>query len=442
MIRTAIYMRVSTQAQAQEGDSLSAQRDALIAYINARDDHVLIGEYMDDGISGQKYEQRDELQRMLQDVKDGKIDLILCTKMDRLHRSLKNFLTMQELLDKYHVPWIAIWEPMYDTTTPAGQLIINQMMGIAQFEAQNTGARIRQVVQYKIQQGQVVSGSTPPGYHIVDKRLAPDGNAENVRTAFEQYARHGNIIKTMDHCRGLTGLPTYHASFRAMLSNPIYIGEHRGNPSFCPPLISRELFEDVQRKLRINVKKNQVYDYIFSGLLICDECGRKLGAGRKCDAKNTPIYRCLMHYAPPRKCSNAKIIRERILDEYLLANLKDMLSGYILECEVKAAPVIDNSKKLDALDRKIARLKDLYLEGIISIDEYKTDREKFLAEKAAISSESLPTPADTSHLKNLLASDIPSICRDMTNEEKRYFYRSFIREIRFSKSREITVVFI
>ena len=95
MKRTAIYMRVSSERQVQEGDSLAAQQAALMQYINTRSDLSLAGEYVDDGISGTKYNQRDELQRLLDDVRDGKIDLIIFTKLDRWFRSVRHYTTPQ-----------------------------------------------------------------------------------------------------------------------------------------------------------------------------------------------------------------------------------------------------------------------------------------------------------------------------------------------------------
>ena len=89
MKRTAIYLRVSSDRQSQEGDSIAAQRQALAKYIDDRPDLVLAGEYIDDGISGTKYSQRDELQRMLADVEDGKIDLLIFTRLDRFFRSVR-----------------------------------------------------------------------------------------------------------------------------------------------------------------------------------------------------------------------------------------------------------------------------------------------------------------------------------------------------------------
>ena len=125
MKRVAIYMRVSSFKQVQEGDSIAAQRSALTAYIAGRPDLVLAGEYLDDGVSGTKYSQRDELQRLLDDVRDGNIDLIIFTKLDRWFRSVRHYTATQEVLDKYNVQWTAIWEPIYDTTTPQGRLIVN-----------------------------------------------------------------------------------------------------------------------------------------------------------------------------------------------------------------------------------------------------------------------------------------------------------------------------
>ena len=106
MKRTAIYLRVSTDKQAQEGDSIPAQRDALKKYVKEHN-YILVGEYLDDGISGTK-EDRAEFQRMMEDVKRGLIELILVTKLDRIHRYIRNFLNMQDTLDKYNCDWLAI----------------------------------------------------------------------------------------------------------------------------------------------------------------------------------------------------------------------------------------------------------------------------------------------------------------------------------------------
>jgi len=90
MKKTAIYIRVSTDEQAREGDSIPAQREALRRYIEEHDDLILAGEYIDEGISGRKFQQRDDLQRLLDDVRAGKVDLIAFTKLDRWFRSVRS----------------------------------------------------------------------------------------------------------------------------------------------------------------------------------------------------------------------------------------------------------------------------------------------------------------------------------------------------------------
>ena len=442
MKRTAIYMRVSSDKQAQEGDSIPAQRDALRKYIDAHDDMICVGEYLDDGISGTK-EDRDELQRMLADVREGKIDLILVTKLDRLYRSIRHYLNLQDTLDRHGVNWTAIWESIYDTTTPQGRLIINQMMSIAQFEAEQTGQRIRQVQSYKVSQGEVISGSTPPGLKIVDKHLVPDEHADDVRQVFEHYAKHGNLYEASRFAMQFGCFPHGRTALKALLQNTKYIGEFRGNEHFCEPIIDRELFDAVQRQLSMNVKISQKRTYIFSGLVVCAECGHRMGAFMYIDCRNqkrTKMYRCPHRYnRADRACANTKHLAEHKLEEYLLENIRPMIRNLILDIEIEEKPKKDSRKQLAMIDRKLDRLKELFMNDLISIEEYKADRERLLSEKDSI----CPVePVSTDNLKKLLSTDIESLYCTFTDDEKRFFWRSVIKEIRFDARRRIDIIFL
>lgn len=446
MKRTAIYIRVSTQAQAQEGDSIAAQREALTNYIHSHDNLVFAGEYMDDGISGQKFRERDELQRLIADVEAGKIDLVLVTKMDRLHRSLKHFLEMQEIFDRNRVSWLSIWEPMYDTSTPAGQLIINQMMSFAQFEAQNAGQRIRSVLAYKASQGEVISGKIPCGYRIENKHLVPNEVAPSVVQAFEIYAACGSVAQTVDKCYSLPGLPRSRGAIRNLLRNRIYIGEHCGSPDFCPPIVDRGLFEEVQRLLPVGQRNDRKHIYIFSGIIYCGNCGWRY------NGISTPIhhvhgdgtafnYRCPHHYLPPRTCPNTYTIREGSLEDYLLSHLQEEMAGYVLQCKAEAAPARDNTARIAALQKKAERLKELYVNDLITLEEYKTDKERYMNEIAALSAETTPPPVDTSALEELLSQDITVYYSTLSASEKARFWRSILKKIILSHDRTITMVF-
>lgn len=446
MKRTAIYLRVSSDRQAREGDSIPAQRAALRTYINDRPDLTFVGEYLDDGISGTKYSQRDELQRLLEDVEADKIDLIAFVKLDRWFRSVRHYLNTQAILDAHGVSWVAIWEH-YETQTPQGRLMVNQMLSFAQFEAENTGQRIRQVQAYKIAQGEVISGSTPAGYSIVDKHLVPNEDAQNVLEAFRTFDRTGSINATMRKCIGLHGLPTSQPPLKKMLMNRIYIGEHPRNPNFCEPIVPRDLFERVQQNLTKNVKSNVKHIYIFSGLIRCAECGGAFGANTRKRQRGggkvqiIPQYRCAKHFnRKPSQCPNSKLITENVLENYLIDHLRDKVTDLIVE--YKTAPVRDNSKQIAEIHGKIKRLKELYVNDLISIDEYKADRERYLEQIAKLEQDAQTQPqTDLDALQGLLSTNFEEIYWDMSKAEKRRFWRSILKEIRFDMKRNIDLYF-
>jgi len=436
-------MRVSTDKQAQEGDSIPAQRDALRKYIDDHPDMICMGEYLDDGISGTK-ENRDELQRMLSDVCAGKIDLIIVTKMDRLHRSLRNFLNMQDLLEKYSCHWLAIWEPMYDTSTPQGRMVINTMMNLAQFEAEQTGQRIRQVQAYKVSKGEAISGSTPPGLSIVNKHIVPNEYAPIVREMFAHYARYGNMDKTIrafDH-HGI--FPRTKPAYKMLLQNTKYIGVFRDNENFCEPIIDRALFDDVQRKVKMNIKVSQRETYIFTGLMKCAECGRSLGATTRRMKNGRPVllhrYRCVGYYGCVKKCDNKKIMEETVMEKYLLERVRPEIGRLI--AEVSEAPERDDRARIAALEKRLARLKELYINELIELDEYKKDREALLSEIDELKAKDNSAPVDVTALNELLSMPFEDLYGTFSADERRFFWRSIIREIRFGKDRSIEIDYL
>lgn len=445
MKRTAIYLRVSSDKQAKEGDSIPAQRDALRKYIDDRDELTFAGEYIDDGISGTKAD-RDELQRLLDDVEAGKIDLIIFTKLDRWFRSVRHYSATQEKLDRHGVGWTAIWEPIYDTTNPVGRLIINQMMSIAQFEAENTSSRIRQVQAYKVSQGEVISGSTPPGYSIVNKKLVPNEDAPNVREAFETYDRTGSLADVTRQCSGLHGLPRTQGAIKKVLRNRIYIGEHPGNDHFCPPIVPRDLFDRVQVGLSRNVKKDQKYAYIFSGLIRCAECGRSFAANTRTRKRGNSVgvthqYRCQLHYIrKPSQCPNSKVVSEAALEKYLIGHLRERIGEVVLAYDIKTAPVKDRSAQIKVLETKIRKLKELYVNDLITLEEYKADKEEYQKQIEELSDES-PREADPEQLRKLLETNFEEMYDHMEKPEKRRFWRAILKEIRFGKDRTIDLYF-
>ena len=440
MKRVALYCRVSTDQQVREGDSIQAQLTALREYAQ-KHNYVVTGEYIDDGVSGSLLNERDELQRMLDDVKKREIDIILFTKLDRFFRNVKNYLNTQTVLDEYGVTWRAIWES-YETETPQGRLMINQMLSFAQFECENTSQRILRVFDYKKAKHEVVSGKIPFGYKIENKHMVTDPDkAKIVRKVFDLYIQTGNMCETMRLTEGL-GLPKTQRAFKWLLKNRKYIGEAYGDSSYCEPIIDRETFDKVQHLLTMNVKKSQKNTYIFSGLTYCKDCGRKMtGTSDRYKGSRYKTYRCMYHYRPLPVCGNSKTLNERKLEEYLVRNLEKFAFEDI-KVE-KSVDTVDYGKLIEATEKKMSRLKDLYVNELLTLSEYKKDLDEYQRQIAEYKREmSQHQSAGREKLKDLIGTNLADWYWTLTDAEKRTLWRGVIKEIRFGSDKSIDIVFL
>lgn len=448
LIRVAAYIRVSTDAQAKKGDSTGEQMDTLQAYINDNEQMILQDVYIDDGVSGQKL-NRNDFTRLMDNVRAGLIDLIVFTKLDRWFRSLRHYLNTQATLEKCGVNWLAVSQPYYDTTTPQGRAFVAQSMTFAELEAQNDSVRIRDVFDWKYKNGQVLSGSVPLGYSIKNKHMIPSGDAYKAQAVFDYYDRSSSLNATISYLETEFNIVMSQANLKkSILTNTKYIGVFRDNENFCPAIISRDLFDRVQRKLQYNVKSSQRYPYIFSGLVVCSCCGHAMSGCTQSTSRNKktgqrykyPAYRCRGAY-PNRRCENRKIVYESTLEKYILENIKPLISQYLVDYEIKAAPVVDNRQKRAAILKKIDRLKELYVNDEITMDEYKTDKARYMDQISTLPDTSAPEK-DLTALREFLNMDITAIYETMTAEEKRYLWRSVIKEIRVNASREYEIIFL
>lgn len=448
MKRAALYIRVSSDQQAKFGDSLREQQDTLNEYVSSQKDIIVHSVYVDDGISGQKLE-RDEFTRLLNDVRQDQVDLILFTKLDRWFRSLKHYLNTQDILEKHEVNWLAVSQPYYDTTTAYGKTFINQVMSFAELEAQMTSERMISVFNNKVKMGEVISGTTPFGYSIENKKLVPNEQAPIAKKIFEFYDEHANLNSTSRYLLEEFGIQRNTQSIREMLKNKKYIGVFRNNENYNEPIISKSLFDSVNRQLKINKKSNTKHEYIFSGLLVCEECGRKMNSGRKAyysakrkDGTRTryphqSIYNCRYAYEVP-KCSNTKVLKEHILEEHLLSEIPILIKRKVNDINQKKNNNDEKQKKQRAIENKIDRLKAAYLNEIIGLDEFKKDRADLISQLEKIEKIQMPT-TDTSVYYKFADINLDEQYDTLTIAERKQFWRSLVKEITFNKDRQIKI---
>ena len=273
-MRVALYARVSTEEQALHGLSIDAQLAALReAYPNGQ-------EYVDLGISGQKpISKRPELQRLLRDVEQNKIDLIVFTKLDRWTRNIREYYKAQDVLDSHHVAWKALWED-YETQTAAGVLKTNIMLAVSQDEALRTSERIKAVFERKRQNGLVPTGSVPLGIRIVDGHYAHSEDAEKVRNIFSHYIASRSPSDTAREFKMTAN------GVRYLLRNKTYLDAG---------VVDSTTYNTAQEILKKRSQRNTRSDrvYLFSGLLVCPYCGAKLTCVR---VSGHTYYRCPRHY--------------------------------------------------------------------------------------------------------------------------------------------------
>ena len=442
----AIYVRVSTDRQAKKGDSIDEQLSTCKNYIDSKENMVLAGTYIDDGISGRKI-KRGDFEQLLDDVRLGRVDLIIFTKLDRWFRSLRHYLNTQAILEANHCDWLAVDQPYFDTTTPHGRAFVAQSMTFAELEAENDSVRIRDVFDYKYRQGEVLSGKVPLGYSIENKHLVLNQDADKALHIFQFYAECGSLNQTISHLERDMGIIMSQDNLKkSVLKNKKYIGVFRDNDHYCPALVPVDLFERVQELLAINIKVSQKYSYIFSGLLRCAHCGQAFsGAMRKIKKRNGdgyykyPFYRCHGAY-PNKRCVNRKIIFESYIERYLLSNIQDLLQKYIADYEIAAAKVVDYDSRRASILKKIDKLKDLYVNDIITMDELKQDKERYTKEL-----ESLPrnqSQKDMAPIRKLLKMDLNSVYETLDPAERRQLWRSVIKEIQIDDRRNLKVIFL
>lgn len=442
-LRVDLYIRVSGQEQAIKGLSLEAQQENLEEYARERG-WVIVGTYIDAAKTARKrMYKRTNFLRMLEDVKQDKVDLMLFTRLDRWFRSVADYYKVMEILDAHNCGWLTTQE-QYDTTTAGGRLYINLRLSIAQNEADLCGERIGVVLDSKVKHGTVVSGKIPFGYRInKEKRLeiVPQ-DAAIILDAFEHYRSSVSVRATAAYIQRTYGLNWDNIRCRRNLCQTLYIGHYesngRVNPNFCPPIVPRDLYDDVQKLLSNNTKANPTGRvFLFTSLLICAECGHRL-AGLQ--TGYGPYYRCPQHYSR-RTCGHKKQIRETAVEEWLFTFLVDELEKQRLEWEVKEARRKQAAASVDraAIRRKLSRLKELYVNEMIDLEEYRRDYELYttqLAERTAPSAEEERPNFEA--IEAILETGFRKIYDGLEREEKRTLWRSVIKEIHVDKERQIT----
>lgn len=395
---------------------------------------------------------RPAMGRLLHDVENGKVDLILFTKLDRWFRNVRDYHTVQSLLDQHGVFWQAILED-YSTTTADGRLKVNIMLSVAENEADRTSERIRFVFENRRKNGEIAGGFSraPFGYRSArdsdgKRTLEKDPETQEACADFWRLALAYNSTRRAGAEVG-DRWPEYAKPYYFWLrvaSSPTYAGIYHDREGMWAPYISPEEWRAYQshRKTR---QQPSGRVYILSGLIRCPVCGSRLSATYKdltpSGGKLYVSYRC-RNAGKSGTCSFKSYVSEQVVEAWLLENILSEVDRFGARIAAEQASLVQLPKVNPAkLEEKLRRLGVVYTSGGMSDDEYLAAaadlRQKI---QDAKKQEPMPLP-DLSKLRAALNSGALAIYAELTREERQRFWRSIVSEIHMQGHTPSEVIF-
>ena len=441
--RVAAYIRVSTQEQKLHGISLEAQKDKLTEYAE-KHGLKIVEWYMDEGVSGRKLiRRRPELQRMIRDAEAGKFDRIIFIKLDRFFRSVAEYHECMKRIEP--VLWTAT-EEKYDLTTANGRAFVNMKLTIAELEADQTGERINLVNDYKVKTGQPLTGSRQLPWVIVQdgdrKKVVKNPEAVHIVEDMIQHIwMHQSKRATVRYINNKYNLKLDYDMVSRILKNTMLYGEYRGNPNYLSPedrYMTKEDFVKMQSFTTRQVKDNSPKrDYIFSGLIVCPECGC-LFKGTITTLKNKQgrvyrykKYRCQRN-AISKTCTYNKTITETVFERMLLQNIEQYLEdAKVRNAEIINSNPVNNEIELAELQAELDRLNYAWQKGRIKdAAQYDKDYDDLVAKIEAAQEKHVEiVKQDFSRAEAALSGDWKTLYNALDDAHKRAFWRSFIESI-------------
>ena len=381
-----IYMRVSTEDQAREGFSLPEQKERLEAYCKFNG-YKIVEYYTDAGISAKTGNHRPEYDRMLEDGKQGKINMIIALKLDRITRSTRDWETLMDYLEKYNIN-IAFVNDDINTTTANGKMVSRIMMSVSQNEIERTSERTIIGLEGAIKQGHIPARA-PLGYKHIDKKLVPDPLTKDIviriYNLYFEGLTYNTIAKLFNKEKVCGKINWKDTSILKIITNVIYKGDYiqgktTRNPRYfedvVEPIVSKELWDSCQvqkKKNQRNYMRSQTY--IFLQKLKCPKCGRILAGGASHKIKADKWY----YYYRCEKCRGN--IREHEIEDSIKELLSDIFE-YDSVVNEFFLPVLQNKihnpkedfeKEITNLNNKKIRIRKAYIDELFTEEEYKEE---------------------------------------------------------------------
>ena len=447
-----IYIRVSTEEQATEGYSISAQREKLKAYCQSQGWQGYKF-YVDEGISA-KDTNRPQLLRMIKHIEDEKIKTVLVYRLDRLTRSVLDLYKLLETFDKHGCTFKSATE-VYDTGSAMGRLFITLVAALAQWERENLGERVRMGQIEKARQGEYAA-KAPFGFDKDENdKLIPNPKEKKIIMMMATKIKEGYSIRQLSNYMDDMGIPPirgYKWHIRTILDilqNPALYGAIKWNDEIYEdshkPIMSQEEFDRLQKVIssRQNHKKRETTSiHIFQGKLICSNCGSRLTCERsryfrKRDNNyvENNHYRCQVCALNKRQ---AIMVSEKRMEAAFIEYMAYLTIEEIPDQQDEPDELSEWKKQLRQVERQREKYQRAWANDLMTDDEFAErmkETKKVMDELTKkIGSVSKPEK-QTLDKDELLAitNQFKDNWKHLTDERKKEFAERFIEGIQFHK---------
>ena len=436
MINCAIYPRKSKAVD--NSDSMDVQIDMCRRYL---DDKYGSGNYTatvydgDYGITGHSTKNRKDFQRMMRDVSDRKIQLVVIQRYDRIARNTRDFCNLYHDMEINGCNLVSVSQQI-DTTTPYGKNFMYMQASMAELEWALNSERRKDTIRYAASIGKSIlpDHSTPFGYHnaIVDgvRRLVKEEQWEDaVADLFEYYRKYRNYSATARHINQQYGTRFEIQAIKRIIRSPFYYGCYKDNDNFCEPYISKEDWQDLQQKRPvIRTAGNKRTEVLFSGMIRCPECNRLMRSCQK-SHRSGNVYRYYhCEYHSTKMCGFSRVKSENLIEEMLLNRIDTFLAEREAAMSDQKSEKKHSTNNVSKYRAELDRLNTMFLKGRISEEYYDTEylRLNDLIAQYEASSQSHDS---VKHLQEVFVSDWKEMYKDLDKLHRKFFWRDVIRQI-------------
>ena len=395
-----VYIRVSTEDQAREGFSLGEQEEKLLQLCKFKELEVY-KVYKDAGISAKDMEHRPQIQEMIKDMKEGKLNYIVAYKLDRITRSVRDLEELISVLEQYNCFLLCDRDDV-NTSTANGRFFVRMLTVLSQLEIEIVSERTKFGLNGAIKSGHI-PGQRPFGYKSADDKRMVIDNATRpyVEKIFDMYLEGKSFQQIANYFKENNIYPKkkwHDTAIQKIIDNKIYMGDYEQYKrigkqenlepivymNVVEPIISRAKWKECQRQKERNQRtytRDRVYT--FFQRLKCPNCSRIMKCKGSGGTKRKYMYYTCEHcHINFNEDHVEHLLRDFIYDllEYDMAVKKFFLP--VLEDKTNNIDTTSIDKEIRDLEKQRNRIKDLYIKGIVEIDDFKEDY-KLIEDKLA-----------------------------------------------------------